>query len=53
MNQAMVPVDGHKEEPQICVIEVSMGRFFLNLLEAQHTKLCSPAHPCWALVFKA
>ncbi|XP_060148875.1 CTP synthase 2 isoform X3 [Globicephala melas] len=22
MNQAMVPVDGHKEEPQICVIEV-------------------------------
>ncbi|XP_048963116.1 CTP synthase 2 isoform X3 [Canis lupus baileyi] len=23
MNQAMVPVDGHKEEPQICVIEPS------------------------------
>ncbi|XP_042098508.1 CTP synthase 2 isoform X2 [Ovis aries] len=22
MNQAMVPVDGHKEEPQICVIEL-------------------------------
>uniref|UniRef100_A0A452QUY5 CTP synthase n=1 Tax=Ursus americanus TaxID=9643 RepID=A0A452QUY5_URSAM len=24
MNQAMVPVDGHKEEPQICVIEARM-----------------------------
>lgn len=31
MNQAMVPVDGHKEEPQICVIEASMEFFFINL----------------------
>ncbi|EQB79090.1 CTP synthase 2, partial [Camelus ferus] len=31
MNQAMVPVDGHKEEPQICVIEASMELFFINL----------------------
>ena len=28
MNQAMVPVDGHKEEPQICVIEASMELYF-------------------------
>lgn len=25
MNQAKVPVDGDKKEPQICVIEVSMN----------------------------
>lgn len=31
MNQAMVPVDGHKEEPQICVIEASMELFCINL----------------------
>ena len=31
MNQAMVPVDGHKEEPQICVIEASMELFFIIL----------------------
>lgn len=31
MNQAMVPVDGHKEEPQICVIEASMEVFVIIL----------------------
>lgn len=31
MTQAMVPVDGHKEEPHICVIEASMAFFCINL----------------------
>lgn len=35
MNQATVPVDGHKEEPQICVIEVSMELVFVNLYSSR------------------
>lgn len=41
MNQATVPVDGHKEEPQICVIEASMDLFFINVYPSGFLSLSS------------
>lgn len=49
MNQAMVPVDGHKEEPQICVIEASLEFFFINLISFwvfEHVVFIHSTHMC-------
>lgn len=40
MNQAKVPVDDDKKEPQICVIEVSMGPFRLYICSEHNELFC-------------
>lgn len=40
MNQAKVPVDDDKKEPQICVIEVSMELFRLHIYNEHNELIC-------------
>lgn len=46
MNQAKVPVDDDKKEPQICVIEVSVEDFRLYIYSEHNELICFLFAPC-------